>query len=295
MSRAFASASIDGSEFPATLLGGIGRDLIAQGESVWVRRSRDWLRASTFEVSGVAPEQSAWVYRLDVAAPDRTMVSYTRRGDRVLHVRYSFDPQRPWAGIGPLQRSALGADLMAWLEQRMGEEAGGAVGHLLPIPTDGDDETVDPLKADLASLAGETMLVETTAGGWGEGRQAAPTADYRPQRIGAAWPQSTPVVYSAVQLAVLAACGVPVELVSVSQGQGQREAWRRFLHGTIAPLGRLLTDELARVEGRPVSISFESLFASDIMGRARAFQSLVGAGMDLAEAAAVSGVLNDES
>ena len=38
--------------------------------------------------------------------------------------------------------------------------------------------------------------------------------------------------------------------------------------------------------GLPITLDGDKLFASDIQGRARAFQSLVGGGMDIAEAAA---------
>jgi len=84
-----------------------------------------------------------------------------------------------------------------------------------------------------------------------------------------------------------------VELVEASEGTGAREAWRRFLHGTLTPLGRLIAGELERVVNAPVEISFNRLMASDISGRARAFQSLVGGGMDPAQAAGLSGLLED--
>ena len=176
----------------------------------------------------------------------------------------------------------------------MRDEMSGAVGHVLPIPVDGADASVDDLKRDLGSLKGRTAIVETTAGGWGEGRLSAPRNDYQPQRIGPNPPPSVGTAYSASQLSILAACGVPVELVHPADGTGQREAWRRFLHGTIQPLGRIVAGELSRLAGRPVSLSHDSLFASDIAGRARAFQSMVGAGMELAEAASKSGLMTGD-
>ena len=40
------------------------------------------------------------------------------------------------------------------------------------------------------------------------------------------------------------------------------------------------------------SMSFDKLFASDLATRARAFQSLVGGGMEVERAAALAGVLS---
>lgn len=43
--------------------------------------------------------------------------------------------------------------------------------------------------------------------------------------------------------------------------------------------------------GTNVTFSFDKLFASDLSGRARAFQSLTGGGMEAAKAAALSGLM----
>lgn len=296
MGRAFAAGRVRGdsraAELTSTALADIGRDLVTLGESVWIYRG-GWLRSSSWDIAGRDPRPDRWFYKLQVPVPDGN-VEYMARGGEVLHARYSTDRSRPWVGIPPMERARLAGTLFASMETRMGEEAGGAVGHLLPVPTDGQDESIDELKADLAQLKGKTAVVETTAGGWGQGRQAAPQSDYQTQRIGAEFTQQHVPVYSAVQLSILAACGVPVELVAAADGTGQREAWRRFLHGTLQPLGRMLGEELARVTGSRAELDFEGLFASDIAGRARAFQSMVAAGMPMPEAAANSGLMGME-
>lgn len=43
-----------------------------------------------------------------------------------------------------------------------------------------------------------------------------------------------------------------------------------------------------------VSFSFDRLFASDLQGRARAFQSMVGGGMDPGKAAGLAGLMEAE-
>lgn len=123
----------------------------------------------------------------------------------------------------------------------LGDEAGGPSGHVLPVPqgpdgseeTDDDGNPVDPLaalRADVAALRGRTVLTETTASGWGEGREAAPRHDWKPARIGAAPP--APVVktlHTEAARAVVAACGVPAALFEAGgDAAGRREAWRTF-------------------------------------------------------------------
>lgn len=295
VARAFGAAVIEDApgnmpELTPTDLMTIGRRLIAEGECVFLVDHDKWHEVADWEVHGTAVNPRMWRYRVEVPTPD-DQKPRTLPGVKILHPKYSYDRRRPWVGIPPLQRADLLSTLHASLEQQTGREAGGTVGHLLPIPTDSNDASVAALKEDLQNLKGRTALVETTAAGWGEGRGSAPRADWMPQRIGANYPQSIPQMLTHSQLSVLAACGVPVELVSQSDGTGMREAWRRFLHGTVAPLGKILEGELRKMYGGKAKVSFESLFASDIQGRARAFQSLAGGGMDLEKAAALSGLL----
>lgn len=291
--RAFASARIDVPWCGPELRAAIARDLILRGEAVYVLHEGDLIGASTFEIMG-GPGRSTWRYRVQLPGPSGRILETFAGAGRVLHARYSVDRSMPWTGIGPLQRAGYAARLAANIEASLRDETSGPVGYLLPIPTDGADASVAALKEDLGALKGRVAVVETTAGGWGEGRTSAPRADYVPQRIGPNPPPSMPQIHSAIQTAVLAACGVPVELVSPADGTGQREAWRRFLHGTVQPLGAIVASEISRLAGREVAFDHEALFASDIAGRARAFQSLVGAGLSIEQAAIQSGLHQPE-
>ena len=101
-------------------------------------------------------------------------------------------------------------------------------------------------------------------------------------------------MYHAVNRLVLAACGIPTEIVDQqTDGTSNREAWRRFLHSTLQPMGRIIQAQAAESD-LIVEFSFESLMASDIAGRARAFGSLVQGGMDIEEAAALTGLIDSE-
>ena len=100
------------------------------------------------------------------------------------------------------------------------------------------------------------------------------TAEARPNP-----PASEVALFTAANLEVLACCGVPPSLAAAgAEGTAQREAFRRFLHLCVAPLARLVEAELSDKLDGEVSLSFDGLFAGDLSGRARAFQSLVGGG-----------------
>jgi len=183
--------------------------------------------------------------------------------------------------------------LMQRLEKSVMQEAGASVGYLLPIPSGGDDSNVSKLKSDLGALEGKIAVIETTRSGWQEGNPNY-SRDYELVRFGPQIPETSARMFTIAQEVILAACGYPVQLSQSADGTAQREAWRRYLHGTVAPLGRLV-EESARLIGLDIALSFEALFASDIMGRARAFGSLVQGGMDITQAAAISGILSTDT
>ena len=204
----------------------------------------------------------------------------------------------PWYGISPLGWARSTGTLAANLETRLGEEAGGPVGHVIPVPQDGGDGTDDdPLaqfKIDLAAARGRTILAETTAAAWGDGKAAAPQADYRPQRFGAMVPDSSVSLRTAAGEAVLSACAVPVSLVTDADGTSQREAWRRFVMGSVEPLLGIVGEEIERKLEVRVSFDLSALWAHDLSGRASSFKSMVTAGMEIDRAASLSGLFGME-
>ena len=278
----------------------IGRDLIRRGESVHAIEVRAGaLRLApvgSWDVRG-GPDEAGWWYRVDVFGPSGNETRFLPSG-AVLHVRYAVDAARPWYGIGPLGWARATGALAANLEGRLAEEAGGPVGHLLPVPQDGGDGSeADPLaslKADLAAGRGRTMLIETTSAGFGEGRQAAPAEDWKPRRFGASPPDSLPTLRSDAALAVLAACQVPASLVSDADGTSQREAWRRWAMGPLAGLAAVVEAEIAAKLDQPVRLDFAGLWAADMAGRASSFKAMVTAGMDPAKAAGLAGLMGGD-
>ena len=136
--------------------------------------------------------------------------------------------------------------------------------------------------------------MESTAAGFGD-KEAAPRGDWQPRRIGANPPEAMIELRKEVQASILAACGCPGSLIERSDGTLAREEMRRFLHSTISPVARVVAEELAvKLDTPGLALDFSALFASDRSGRARAFQSMVGGGMEVEKAAALAGLMVDD-
>ena len=303
IARCFAVADVSGPDryreaLGPSVLSMIGRSLIRQGEIVFAIEVRGGrlvlLPASSWDVTGdVDPE--SWSYRLTISGPSRLTTLDPVASGSMVHIKYQSDPERPWRGVSPLSSAAIAGRLSAETVQALADEASGPRGVLLPIPVDGDDPTIATLKADLKRLRGQAALVESTSSGWaGDAAQSRPKGDWESRRLGAA--PGAPLIAQAefASREVYAACGVPYSLVDKSEGTGQREGFRRFMHATIAPLARIVAEELSAKFEVDIGLSFDQLFAADLAGRARAFQSLVGGGMDVGKAAGLAGLMQAE-
>ena len=299
--RAFASAVVE-TESSAVMrsltpgcLALIGRSLIRRGEIVFYIDTSmgmiDLLPCQSHDVDG-APNPATWLYRCTVSGPDMTHTYERTPAAGVVHISYSRDVETPWRGVGPLQSAQLTGRLAAETLAALADESSGPRGHLLGIPVDGNDPTVASLKADLRTLAGKLALLEI--GDWG-GAAGGGNVVLKPERLG---PEPTAALVELFKVSredVLSSCGVNPSLVMDAQGTAQREAYRQFLFGTVAPLGRMVAAELTAKLGAPIKLDWEELRASDIAGRARAFGTMVSTGgMDVDRAAALSGLLSAE-
>ena len=309
VARCLASARVEG---PANLaaactpavLAQTGRSLIRSGESVHAIHVDVTGRvrlgvAGHHDVYGPA-DPSEWTYRVSEYGPSGT-------GHRLLpaagvvHVRYLTDPIRPWAGVGPLQAAQIAGRLSAEVGNALADGESGPRGNLLPLPIDPepdpDDPDADPLaglKADLRNLRGRLAFVESTQTMHAGAPGSAPRSDWETKRIGANPPAGEVSLLERSFLEVLSACGVPPGLFATGADAGQRESFRRFLHATLDPLSKLIAAELSDKLEAPLTLNLDGLFAADLAGRARAFQSMTGAGMPLERAAALSGLMGAE-
>ena len=285
LSRCFSAAQVEGpnaDSFNPWVMGQIGRSLVEAGEAIyWRRAGSNLVRVDNYGI------QPSGTYQLNVDGLNPILVE----PDRVLHVRWNMDINSK-RGEGPLTTARTLRQVLSKLETSLSTELNAAIGYLLPLPTDGQSKQIEDLKEDIADLKGKIAVIETTRAAW-DGSGNGPRRDFDLARLGPDVPASSVNLFNAIHNAVLTACGMPVNLAIDSDGTGQREAWRRYLHGTVAPLGRLLITAAASI-GLSITLDWGNLFASDISGRARAFQSLVNGGMDTARAAIVSGLIEQE-
>ena len=300
VARCFAAADVQGpDQFVAALgpstLSMIGRALIRQGEILFAieaaNGSVSLLPAASWDVTGDAAPAS-WAYRLTCSAPSNLVTLEPVPASGMVHIRLQADPEQPWRGVSPLASAALAGRLSAETAMALADEASGPRGQLLPTPVDGGDPTIAALKSDIRSLRGKLALVESTSSGWAaDGAAQRPRGDWEARRIGAAPPAPLVALADLASREVFAACGIPLSVVTVAEGTGQREGFRRLLHSTIGPMARIVESELSTKFEADIRLGFDSLFAADLSGRARAFQSLVNAGMATDKAAALAGLL----
>ena len=225
-----------------------------------------------------------------LGGPSRTLTHDYVPASSVLHFKYAVDPTRPWRGNGPIQVAALAGTLSAETVKQLSDEASGPVGRLLGIPKDGEDETVGNLKTDIRDARGRVALLEI--GDWdtaGSGR-----VDLDSKRFGAEPPQSLVNLHTMASHEIMNACGLNIALFGEGNAAAIREAWRLALFGVLSPLGRLVESELQDKLEDSVTLSWQELRASDLSGRARAFQSMVGGGMDVAKAVAIAGLMVED-
>ena len=288
IARAGACSTVSGEWahlFTAPVKLAVYRDLATTGESLWeieVAGGEARIhRASAWDVYG-GRDENEWLYSADFSGPSRL----TRRSflaPASLHFRYSTDAFRPHVGISPLERSGLTRDVLDAVTRAISTEARTPAGMMLRIPAqEGGSDAVSVVAEQVRSNIGRSLLVvENTSQHLAESRQY----DWSTQRIGSQIPESLTKAASEAVRAIFAAYGIGIELYTTADGTGQRESWRRFTYSTMAAFGRVVADEIQRKLG-PAEISWESLRASDIAGRGRAFASVTDEKLSLNEARA---------
>ena len=271
----------------------IGREIVRTGECVFLISAAggilELLPVHTWEITG-SPRKSSWVYRLDLAGPTEYNASARVAEGDVVSVKWAVDPSRPWCGISPLTFAHLSGQLHVKVVEALRDEAGGPRGTLLPIPKN-PDKTVAGLAGEIKDLKGGVTLVERMDSMW-QAEADKTREGWNPKRLGAAPGQPLVDLHTTATRVALACCGIPAELADAGvDATSRREAWRQFLHGTLAPLGRIAAAELRTKLELPADFGFDwtELAASDTQGRARAFGALAKGGVELERALTMTG------
>ena len=292
--RGFVSAEVEGRDvivdaLTPSVMELIGRSLVRQGEVVFLVDTTggrlQLLPCETWDIEG-GPFPDSWEYRLTLGGPSRTLTYDWVPASSVCHFRYACDSAKPWRGNSPLEVAALAGRLSAETVNQLADESSGPVGRLLGIPKDGDDDTVTALKTDIKNARGRVALLES--GDWDDAGSGE--VDLASKRFGAEPPESLVELLEVSSREIWAAVGFNSSLFGGSQAAAVRESWRLALFGVLSPLGRLVETEL-RAKLGDVTLNWSELRASDLSGRARAFQSMVTAGMDVTQAASIAGLM----
>lgn len=83
-------------------------------------------------------------------------------------------------------------------------------------------------------------------------------------------------------LDLLTAAGVPAALADPrAEAGGQREAFRRLIHGTVEPLARAVEAEVTAKLAIACRFDFDKLFAADLAGRGRVLKQMVDSGVPI--------------
>ena len=238
LSRSLSSAIVEApgelAEAVSTrVLAQVGRDLVRVGESLHVIRYMGGRLAlipcSTWYFEGDA-DPATWLCTATAYGPSGSS-TWRVPWDSVVFASWGSPTARPYHGLSPAAWAADTARLGANVERSLADEAGGPVAQLLPVPQDGGDDSDDSVDDPLASLRkdirdakGRALLLETTSGGWGEGKTAAPSADWQQRRLGP-MPSDAMVTLARDSFArVLASCGCSPALFDDSDGTSKRES-----------------------------------------------------------------------
>ena len=277
-------------------LGLIGRSFITRGESLFYIQADQadgtvtLLPSSSWTVRG-SLDPETWSYVANLTGPEASVTRNVSE-DSALHFKFATSPEAPWRGQSPLDIAQTTSKIDQGVTQQIANETGRSSGYVASVPVGLSEGSFNALKRDIPAMHGKLALLEA-GGSWDSTQQGGrPGLDIT--RVGANPPPSVLQIWQYATSLTLAAAGVPIELLNQSDGGGMRESWRRFLFSTIAPIARGVEEELSTKFDMDVSLDFSQLQASDLTGRARALQSMVGSGMDLTKAMALSGLMVEE-
>ena len=285
--RAFAAARSD--VLDPSQLEMIGRALVSPGEIVFLRAGGSLIPVASHEIFGSGPRREDWRYRITINAPGGALSREVGHDD-VCHFRVRATPDAPWYGRSAWAACPTTASLAARIEISLSNEQRSGTGSIVSVP-DAAKADSDGVTLALANARGAILLGDSAAAQDGGTGRAAGGREWQPTRFGPTPPASQIDLRAGVGASILAAAGVSPALIAANTpAAGMRESFRQFLFLTIAPVGRIVAQEAQRVMGGSGLLDWSALAASDVNGRARAFGSLVKAGLAVDEAKRIAGL-----
>ena len=287
-------------DFQPDFLSSLARALVLRGEALYaIESDRSLIPCETWDISGGAAE-STWSYRIDIATPDGNK-SMRRPREGVCHFKWAIDSRKPWKGISPLDMAKGMSSLAAKSAQSLSTEYNATQMYVLPLMYDanvmgsdasaGDADIAEQFDKVKAGANGRTFsLLFTNQMKWPKDER---DKTFEQKRLGASLTQDNVIATFKSQESVLSLCGIPPGLLA-PEGQS-RDAFRLWIATAVEPLAKRISYELSKGLETQVEIDTSPVTKQDIVGRARAFGSLVKGGMEVSEAAKISGVLAEDN
>lgn len=283
-------------DLPPSFLSHMVRELVVKGESVWIiEKDMKLTPVSTHEVRGSSAAPESWTYACEVATPNETIKRQIPRAG-LLHFMWAVDSSKPWRGLSPLDLARSIGKLAAKSEVSLEYDHNSAAFYLCPIFIDEreaeknyDSEIVENIDK---SRGNTDVLALTHQSQW---RDDTRMKDLRNVRFGPEPNQTSLLAAKWADVEICQVCGIPSSLITDSADAGsRREGFRFFIDTQLRPLTRRIEAELSEGLATPVSIDLTDIQRGDIVGRARAMQSMTKAGMSVEDAARISGILSEE-
>ena len=280
---------------PAWLMS-CGQRLVLRGEAVdWmvVRNGvAELIPSAEHEVTAGKLDRAAWQYRLTFDRPTREggALSVQAGADATFHVRLGSLYTSGSAGLSGALRGSQTAAAAAHLERSIRDASAGPTGTLMPVPGNVGEEDSGKLRSEYAALAaqisklgGKVALIESSRSGHDRAGVAGNTE--KPIVLGAKFDDNTAAIRGQLESSIAAALSTAPALLGLGAAPAseRRELQRqirveRRSSGRWAHCGRAVASASVPMSEagrrRPNS-------PADLVSRARAFGSLVKAGVSI--------------
>ena len=268
----------------------VGRDLLIHGESLWWIQDAGalFLPISSYQIDG-GPRESTWRYHFHLPAPTRPRETEIRVGsEEILHFKWNPSKYRPWQGRSPLMLAddiGIAVYLASYIQKELrlnNDQILAYSGKLSSPEKDEKDDQKQEQKDVAAQQLNRLRPINRVR-----------ATDAKMLKMGPKIDPGAVALRKDIRVDIALAAGVPPGLVTAAaSGTAAREDLRRGSTQTIMPISNKIQRELRdKVDGTVIVDAGALVREGDIASRARGFQSLVGGGMDVEEAASLSGLM----